>query len=36
MANTINWGEIYCSSWWGVSTNESAIDIDSEPTCMNE
>jgi len=36
MANTINWGQIYCSSWWGASTNESTIDIDSEPACMNQ
>jgi hypothetical protein len=35
MANTINWGEIYCSTHWGDSANEVSIDIDSEPACMN-
>jgi len=36
MANNINWGEIYCSSWWGATANQFTIDIDSEPACMNE
>jgi hypothetical protein len=35
MANAINWGEIYCSSWWGNDSNQLAIDIASEPACMN-
>ena len=34
MANTINWGEIYCSSWWGNTSNQSTIDIDSKPQCL--
>jgi len=34
MANSINWGEIYCSSWWGSLSNQSTIDISSEPSCM--
>ena len=36
MANTINWAEIYCNSWWGNNANQFTIDIDSEPECMNE
>lgn len=36
MANNINWGQIYCSSWWGNSANEVSIDIASEPACMND
>jgi len=35
MANNINWGNIYCSSWWGISSNNYTIDIPSEPSCMN-
>lgn len=34
MANVINWGEIYCSSWWGDNSNQSTIDIDSKPQCL--
>lgn len=34
MANVINWGEIYCSSWWGDASNQSTIDIDSKPQCL--
>lgn len=34
MANSINWGNIYCSSWWGNNTNQSTIDIDSKPECL--
>jgi hypothetical protein len=25
MANTINWGQIYCSSWWGNETNKLSV-----------
>jgi len=35
MANNINWGESYCNSWWGNSSNQSAIDNDSKPECMD-
>jgi hypothetical protein len=34
MANVINWGEIYCSSWWGDNSNQSTINIDSKPQCL--
>jgi len=34
MANSINWGEIYCSSWWGDVSNQLTIDIDSKPDCL--
>ncbi len=34
MANVINWGEIYCSSWWGNNSNQSTINIDSKPQCL--
>lgn len=36
MANTINWAKIYCSSWWGDSSNETTLHIDSEPECFEE
>ena len=36
MANNINWGESYCNSWWGNSSNQSAIDNDSKPECMDQ
>lgn len=25
MANTINWGEIYCYSWWGDDKNKASV-----------
>lgn len=25
MANTINWGKIYCSSWWGNESNKLSV-----------
>jgi hypothetical protein len=34
MANAINWGEIYCSSWFGDVSNESTLHIDSQPNCF--
>lgn len=34
MSNTINWGNIYCSSWWGSSSNQNTIDIDSKTECL--
>jgi hypothetical protein len=34
MANGINWGRIYCLSWWGdVDDTTDAIFIPSAPTC---
>lgn len=34
MANTINWGVMYCDSWWGDLANQFTIDIDSKPSCL--
>ena len=34
MANSINWGETYCSSWWGNNSNQSTINITSKPECL--
>jgi len=34
MANTINWGEIYCVSYFGDSFNLNSIQIDSQPECL--
>ena len=34
MANIINWGNIYCSSDFGDTANESTLHIDSQPTCF--
>ncbi len=34
MANTINWGEIYCVSYFGDSSNLVTIQIDSQPECL--
>lgn len=34
MANTINWGKIYCSTEFGDIANEATIHIDSQPTCF--
>ncbi len=31
MANNINWGQIYSSSWWGNNPNQSTVDIPSKP-----
>lgn len=34
MANSINWGETYCSSWWGNKPNQFTINIASKPECL--
>lgn len=34
MANTIDWGKVYCTTWWGDSSNVVTIDIDSQPICF--
>lgn len=34
MANSINWGETYCSSWWGNNSNQFTINIASKPECL--
>ena len=34
MANTIDWGKIYCSTWWGDEDNEQTLHIDSQPECF--
>jgi len=37
MANSNNWGKIYCSSWWGdVDDTTDAIPIPSAPACWVE
>jgi hypothetical protein len=37
MANTINWGKIYCSSYWGDTANTTdAIPVFSAPLCWTE
>ena len=37
MANTINWGKIYCSTWWGDTANTTdAIPTASAPACWVE
>jgi hypothetical protein len=34
MANTINWGKVYCSSWFGDTANTTdAIPLTSAPDC---
>jgi hypothetical protein len=33
--NTINWGEIYCSSEFGDSSNLLTIKIASQPECLD-
>ena len=35
MANAINWGEIYCSSWFGDESNEETLHISSQPQCFS-
>jgi len=35
MANSINWGESYCCSWWGDILNQETINIDSKPENLN-
>lgn len=32
--NIINWGEIYCRSWFGDDTNRFSIEIDQSPECF--
>jgi hypothetical protein len=32
--NNINWGNIYCSSWFGDTANESTLHIASQPECF--
>ena len=34
MANSINWGEIYCSSYFGDNDNEQTIHNQSQPNCF--
>jgi hypothetical protein len=34
MANTIDWGVIYCSTYWGDVDNEQTLHIDSQPSCF--
>ena len=34
MANSINWGEIYCSSYFGDDDNEQVLHIQSQPNCF--
>lgn len=34
MANTINWGEVYCITEWGDADNENTLHIDSQPSCF--
>lgn len=34
MSNTIDWGVIYCSSYWGDASNKQTILIDSKPSCL--
>lgn len=34
MSNTIDWGKIYCSTWWGEESNEETIHIPSQPACF--
>ena len=33
MANTINWGKIYCKSWWGAESNK--LSVPEFPDCGN-
>lgn len=34
MANAINWGEIYCNTWFGDVSNEATLHISSQPNCF--
>lgn len=34
MANQINWGEMYCSTWFGDVSNEVTIHNSGQPTCF--
>lgn len=34
MANNINWGDIYCVSYFGNENNEQTIHINSQPNCF--
>lgn len=34
MANNINWGEIYCVSWFGYDDNKNTVQINSQPNCF--
>ena len=34
MANNINWGNIYCVSYFGNENNEQTIHINSQPNCF--
>tara|TARA_A100000164_G_C21787399_1_gene714073 strand:+ start:442 stop:633 length:192 start_codon:yes stop_codon:yes gene_type:complete len=37
MANTINWGELYCSTWFGnTASTTDAIPLASAPACWAE
>jgi len=32
--NDINWGQVYCSSWFGDDANILTINISSQPECF--
>lgn len=34
MANTSNWGKIYCSTEWGAESNQNIIKNESAPACL--
>ena len=34
MSNAIDWGKIYCSTWWGDAANEDTLHIASQPNCF--
>ena len=34
MSNAIDWGEVYCSTWWGDTSNENTLHIASQPPCF--
>ena len=34
MSNAIDWGKIYCSTWWGNASNVETINISSRPFCF--
>ena len=34
MSNSIDWGSIYCETWWGDVANELTLHIDSQPNCF--
>lgn len=32
--NSINWGSVYCVSWWGDVSNTASVDVTSQPACF--